>query len=268
MPDFVTTDVVAPLVSPYSAGAFSVRMRNSLTASTGMRKANPPFTLSTFDDAIQQIIIRFRPLAIDRVGLARARDAARFGQAGSHGSHSGLKQAELRQVATVQWQIDGLGRGNDISDRLTRVDKNLLPGYLDFRVRPGKLQRNGQVDDLTDIDPNKRQGQFRKAVCLYGNRVLTNREVRKMERSIVRGTNRSRHAFQEFRAVILAPGTRPTEGSDICPSRVPMGSCALAETMRKPRTRKNANCFLKRDHRSRIPDRWYQPNGKRDNNGN
>ena len=40
-----------------------------------------------------------------------------------------------------------------------------------------------------------------------------------------------------------------------------MGSCALAETMRKPRTRKNANCFLKKiigaeDYGPMVSAKW------------
>ena len=58
--------------------------------------------------AVDQEIVRFRPLAVDCVSLALARGAAGLEQSGSQGHDAGLKQSQLREVAAIQRQVKNL----------------------------------------------------------------------------------------------------------------------------------------------------------------
>ncbi len=177
--------------------------------------------------AIEQIVVRFRPLPVDRVGLAAARDAARLGQAGSHGCDSGLQQAELRQVASVQGKIDRLLFGNHVAESLAGVHGYGLAGDADLGV-PG--WRSATAPARTP--PGRCRFEWMRPNTARIPGPSPRADTSPMGRSA-----KWNAPWRDERTVRVRPvcalwtltsafDTSAEAGSMICPSRVPMGACA------------------------------------------
>ena len=113
LPPRVTTLVVAPPVPPYSGGALCVRIRNSAIASTGILQREAAVHAVHVLRAVDEIDVLLGPHAVHGIGLTLAQRPAGRRDAGGQRRDAGLQQAELREVAAVQRQIDELAAGDD-----------------------------------------------------------------------------------------------------------------------------------------------------------
>ena len=113
--------------------------------------------------AIHQIGVLFGALAIYRVGLTLAQAAAGSGHAGRERSDTGLQQPELREVASVQGQIDQLAPGDDGAERVARgVYQPLLAGDGHRLGDVLQAHRRVDADDLADAHLNRLLHQTRE----------------------------------------------------------------------------------------------------------
>jgi len=65
--------------------------------------------------SIDKKVVRLGPLPVRRIGLAGAQGASSFLQAGSQGDDSGLKQAELSKIASVEGQVKNFLLGDRLA---------------------------------------------------------------------------------------------------------------------------------------------------------
>ena len=83
--------------------------------------------------SIDQEVVGFRPLSINGVGLAIAKRASRFRQAGRERHNTRLKQAKLREVPSIQWQFEDVAFGNpDLTFGLVQAE--VSESYMELQA--------------------------------------------------------------------------------------------------------------------------------------
>ena len=141
--------------------------------------------------AIEQVVVRLRPRAVDRVRLAAARDAACLRQARRHRSDTRLEQTELRQIAAVQRQIDRLFLEDHVADGRAGVYGHRFSGDVHFAVFGGELQRHGPGHYPIDIDANGGSRVSGEAGRLHLERVHADGQAGEVKFALARRLNGS-----------------------------------------------------------------------------
>ena len=108
---------------------------------------------------IQDVVVRFRPLAIDRIGLPTAQQAARFGKPRGHRCDSGLQQTELREVAAIERQIRRLLRSDHVADRRVQIGASAAGRHVHLAPAAGDHQIGGEAHGAVDVNVNAGHGE-------------------------------------------------------------------------------------------------------------
>ena len=176
---------------PYSAR--SVQGQNSKFVHRIHRDAQRVTAVDAIDigSAVQQVVVRFRPLSVDRERLPGARNAACANQPVRHRRHTWLKKTELRNVTAIQRKIRRLCAGDNRTDRLTRIDHRRLRGDIHTGVAARNFEDHRISDRLTDIDTEPGHRERRETLRVDRQRVFAYREIGETERSIVGGLSRT-----------------------------------------------------------------------------
>ena len=102
--------------------------------------------------AVDQEIIRFRPLAVDSIGLILSRRAASFEKARGQGHDAGLKQSQLRKVAAVQREVEDLVLHHRLPETADRAlhQRRIRAHFNLLRFRP-ELEANADRGSLIHL---------------------------------------------------------------------------------------------------------------------
>ena len=175
MPERVTTLVVAPAVPPVLRGG---RLRQNAELGNRFDRQLQRVTAIHAVDvlrAVDQIHVLLGPHAIDGIRLALTETAAGRGDAERQRGDTRLQQAELCEVAAVQWQIDELAASHDTAERIARrVHERRLPRDLHRFGNRRQVQLDVQPNALTDADVDRLADHRRETRGLHREPVSAN----------------------------------------------------------------------------------------------
>ena len=158
------------------------------------RRANREATIHAVHirRSIQNVAVGFRPLAVDRVGLPTAQQAARFGKPRCHRCDSGLQQTELREVAAIERQIRRLLRSDHVADRRVQIGASAAGRHVHLAPAAGDHQIGGEAHGAVDVNVNAGHSERREAHGGDPQFVVPDRQGREVKRSVLSGLLRRR----------------------------------------------------------------------------
>jgi hypothetical protein len=114
--------------------------------------------------AVHEVDVRLGPHAVDGIRLPFAQRAARRRHPGRQRRDAGLHQAELREVAAVQRQVEQLPSGDDVPSAFDGLDRQRVGadwqrrGAIQaFRTRHRLARKPGR--EVPDDDASARHGR-------------------------------------------------------------------------------------------------------------
>src|SRR5262249_50845850 len=104
-------------------------------------------------DAVEQVVVGFGALSVDGVGLTGAQRAAGLGKSRRDGRDAGLEEAELREIAAVEREIDEITAGDDIADDGgSTIDERRFGGYVDDLLFARHAKLDVEAGCLADVE--------------------------------------------------------------------------------------------------------------------